>query len=89
MDAEQQNTMSEPIPESHRHASRMYNSFYEAMILPGIYGKEAIQLVIAQIEHDCVIHKEEFDDVEMALYRNYIHYLNSQEVIKQANEHTR
>ena len=67
--------MSEPIPESHRNASRMYNSFYEAMILPGIYNKEAVQLLIAQIEHDLHTYKEDFDDVEMALYRNYIHYL--------------
>ena len=73
--------MSEPIPQSHRYASRMYNSFYEAMILPGIYGKEAVQLLIAQIEHDLHTHKEDFDDIEMAIYRNYIHYLNSLQVI--------
>ena len=86
MGTEQQNTMSEPIPQSHRYASRMYNSFYEAMILPGIYGKEAVQLLIAQIEHDLHTYKEDFDDVEMAIYRNYIHYLNSLQAITDKSE---
>lgn len=81
--------MKEPIPETQRQASRMYNSFYESMILPGIFGKEAVLLFIAQIEYDLHVYRDDFDATEIAAYQNYINYVKSQEVIKRSNEHTR
>ena len=88
MDTEQQNAMSEPIPQNYLEASRLYSAFIDAVSLPSIYDKKTADIAAAQLEQDYAKHSFGFDDVEVALWRNYIHLLKT---IKQANEdeHTR
>jgi hypothetical protein len=76
MDTAQHQTMvSEPLPKEYLEASKVYDAFINAIALPAIYGKDSIALAVAQLEHDYDKHKDDFDDIETALYSNYIYFL--------------
>jgi hypothetical protein len=69
--------MNDTIPQEYLEASKVYTAFIDAVALPSMYSKKAVQRVAEQLELDYDKHKHDLDDTEAALWRNYIHYLKT------------
>lgn len=69
--------MNDTIPQEYLEASKVYTAFIDAVALPSMYSKKAVQLVAEQLELDYAKHKHDLDNAELVLWCNYIHYLKT------------
>jgi hypothetical protein len=67
------------IDDTQKEASKMYDAFINAIVLPGLFKKEATQLVINTLKHD--LERDYSSDAEDAAEKEiivqYVKYLEN------------